>query len=187
MPDWVPRGVPEARDPGARRLGDARTRRCCRSSSTGSARSATMSTVVRRSRASAISRRGKRREQVADALAPFLAVQRDGYRRGHVQRHPIPLALRRPARRGAGAVPAGDGGHAARRACSTNSTSTGSARRSRTRTYADAEVDFFDDLVTGADARRAEIDALIADRLAEGLEPRAARPADARDPARRRL
>ena len=35
-------------------------------------------------------------------------------------------------------------------------------------TYADAEVDFFDDLVSGADARRAEIDALIAERLAEG-------------------
>ena len=35
-------------------------------------------------------------------------------------------------------------------------------------TYAEAEIDFFDDLVAGADARRAEIDALIADRLAEG-------------------
>jgi transcription antitermination protein NusB len=35
-------------------------------------------------------------------------------------------------------------------------------------TYAEAEVDFFDDLVTGVDARRAEIDALIAERLAEG-------------------
>jgi transcription antitermination protein NusB len=35
-------------------------------------------------------------------------------------------------------------------------------------TYAEAEVDFFDDLVTGADARRGEIDALISDRLAEG-------------------
>jgi transcription antitermination protein NusB len=35
-------------------------------------------------------------------------------------------------------------------------------------TYAEAEVDFFDDLVTGADARRAEIDALISARLAEG-------------------
>lgn len=35
-------------------------------------------------------------------------------------------------------------------------------------TYADAEVDFFDDIVTGADARRDEIDALIAARLAEG-------------------
>ena len=34
--------------------------------------------------------------------------------------------------------------------------------------YAEAEVDFFDDLVKGADARRAELDALIADRLAEG-------------------
>jgi N utilization substance protein B len=35
-------------------------------------------------------------------------------------------------------------------------------------TYHDAERDFFDDIVTGADARRAEIDGLIADRLAEG-------------------
>ena len=35
-------------------------------------------------------------------------------------------------------------------------------------TYAEAEVDFFDDLVAGTDARREEIDGLIADRLAEG-------------------
>ncbi len=35
-------------------------------------------------------------------------------------------------------------------------------------TYAEAEVDFFDDLVTGAVARRAEIDGLISERLAEG-------------------
>ena len=34
--------------------------------------------------------------------------------------------------------------------------------------YHDAERDFFDDIVTGADARRAEIDQLISDRLAEG-------------------
>ena len=34
--------------------------------------------------------------------------------------------------------------------------------------YADAEVDFFDDLVTGVDARGAEIDALVAGKLAEG-------------------
>lgn len=34
--------------------------------------------------------------------------------------------------------------------------------------YADAEVDFFDDLVRGVDARRAEIDAAIAARLAPG-------------------
>jgi transcription antitermination protein NusB len=34
--------------------------------------------------------------------------------------------------------------------------------------YADAEVEFFDDLVTGVDARRAEIDRLIADKLASG-------------------
>ena len=32
--------------------------------------------------------------------------------------------------------------------------------------YADAEVDFFDDLVKGVDARREEIDALIAGKLA---------------------
>ena len=34
--------------------------------------------------------------------------------------------------------------------------------------YADAEVAFFDDLVTGVDARRAEIDAAITARLASG-------------------
>ncbi len=33
--------------------------------------------------------------------------------------------------------------------------------------YADAEVDFFDDLVKGVDARRTELDALIAARLAK--------------------
>jgi transcription antitermination protein NusB len=40
-------------------------------------------------------------------------------------------------------------------------------------TYAEAEVAFFDDIVSGADARREEIDALIAERLAAGwsLEP----------------
>ena len=34
--------------------------------------------------------------------------------------------------------------------------------------YAEAEVDFFDDLVTGVDARREEIDGLLAGKLAEG-------------------
>ena len=34
--------------------------------------------------------------------------------------------------------------------------------------YADAEVNFFDDVVRGVDARRAELDALIAARLAAG-------------------
>lgn len=34
--------------------------------------------------------------------------------------------------------------------------------------YADAEVDFFDDLVSGVDARRKEIDAVITDKLADG-------------------
>ncbi len=34
--------------------------------------------------------------------------------------------------------------------------------------YADAEIDFFDDIVAGVDARREEIDALIAERLAAG-------------------
>ena len=34
--------------------------------------------------------------------------------------------------------------------------------------YADAEVDFFDDLVSGAQARRDELDALIAGKLASG-------------------
>ena len=35
-------------------------------------------------------------------------------------------------------------------------------------TYAAAEISFFDDLVTGTLARREEIDALIAERLAQG-------------------
>lgn len=35
-------------------------------------------------------------------------------------------------------------------------------------TYHDAEQDFFDDIVTGVDARREEIDALIGQRLAQG-------------------
>jgi N utilization substance protein B len=35
-------------------------------------------------------------------------------------------------------------------------------------TYADAEISFFDDLVEGSLTRRDEIDALIAERLAEG-------------------
>ena len=35
-------------------------------------------------------------------------------------------------------------------------------------TYADAEQDFFDDVVSGTDARREEIDGLITARLAEG-------------------
>ena len=35
-------------------------------------------------------------------------------------------------------------------------------------TYHDAERDFFDDIVAGADARREELDALISSRLAEG-------------------
>lgn len=34
--------------------------------------------------------------------------------------------------------------------------------------YADAEVDFFDDVVSGVDARRDELDALIAGKLAAG-------------------
>ncbi len=54
-------------------------------------------------------------------------------------------------------------------------------------TYHSAERDFFDDIVTGADARRDEIDTLIRGRLAEGLEPRAAGPANAGDPSRRSL
>ena len=35
-------------------------------------------------------------------------------------------------------------------------------------TYHDAERDFFDDIVSGADARREDIDKLIGERLAEG-------------------
>jgi N utilization substance protein B len=37
--------------------------------------------------------------------------------------------------------------------------------------YADAEVDFFDDVVSGVHARTAEIDALIAKRLAKDWSP----------------
>lgn len=37
--------------------------------------------------------------------------------------------------------------------------------------YAEAEVDFFDDIVSGVDARLAEIDTLIAGKLAEGWAP----------------
>ncbi len=44
-------------------------------------------------------------------------------------------------------------------------------------TYAEAETSFFDDLVSGSLARIEEIDALIADRLAEGWTlPRLDRP-----------
>ena len=43
--------------------------------------------------------------------------------------------------------------------------------------YADAEVDFFDDLVRGVDARREEIDAAITKRLSAGWNlPRLDRP-----------
>ena len=35
-------------------------------------------------------------------------------------------------------------------------------------TYAEAEISFFDDLVSGSTARRAEIDEMIGERLAEG-------------------
>ena len=37
--------------------------------------------------------------------------------------------------------------------------------------YADAEVDFFDDIVTGVDARGDEIDALVVSKLAEAGVP----------------
>ena len=43
--------------------------------------------------------------------------------------------------------------------------------------YADAEVDFFDDVVRGVDARREEIDARVTRRLGEGWNlPRLDRP-----------
>ena len=45
--------------------------------------------------------------------------------------------------------------------------------------YADAEQSFFDDVVTGVDARRDEIDAAITRQARRRLEPRAARQADA--------
>ena len=133
----------------------------------------------------AISCRGRRREAVAAALKPFLA-ERAGHRPGACQQ-PVPVPAPPP-----GSPPSRRSTSRrwrARRspACSTNSTSIGSARPSRTTTYAEAEVDFFDDLVSGADARREEIDALIVAAPGRRLEPRAARPADAGDPARRRL
>ena len=54
-------------------------------------------------------------------------------------------------------------------------------------TYHDAERDFFDDIVTGADARRSEIDELIGRRLAEGWTLERLDRAYARDSPRRRL
>ena len=53
--------------------------------------------------------------------------------------------------------------------------------------YADAEVDFFDDIVTGVDARRDELDVADRRQARQGLVAGAARQADAPDPARRRL
>ena len=52
-------------------------------------------------------------------------------RRLIMKKSSILVAFRRPARRRAGALPAGNGGHANRRACSMNFTITVSARRSR--------------------------------------------------------
>ena len=52
--------------------------------------------------------------------------------------------------------------------------------------YADAEVDFFDDIVKGVAARAEELDGLIAGKLAKGWS--LARPiTDEGDPSRRRL
>src|SRR3954449_455341 len=42
--------------------------------------------------------------------------------------------------------------------------------------YHEAERDFFDDIVSGAEARRDDIDALISQRLAEGWELGGVRP-----------
>jgi N utilization substance protein B len=53
------------------------------------------------------------------------------------------------------------------RRCCTNSIITGSARPIEGVEYADAEVDFFDDVVKGVHARSAELDALIAGKLAK--------------------
>ena len=80
---------------------------------------------------------------------------------------PIQIPLRRPPRRRPGALPAGDGGTPlARLLHEFHQHRLGATIGDDT--YAEAEIDFFDDIVTGADARRDEIDALIADRLAEG-------------------
>ena len=53
--------------------------------------------------------------------------------------------------------------------------------------YAEAEVAFFDDVVSGAIARRDEIDALLSEQAGRGLDARPARQDHAADPARRRL
>ena len=52
--------------------------------------------------------------------------------------------------------------------------------------YIDAERDFFDDIVTGVDGRREEIERRSR-AAGQGLELQTARPADARHPPRRRL
>ena len=80
----------------------------------------------------------------------------------------LDLAFRRPACRRAGALPAGDGGHAepARLIHEFHHHRLGATIEGDT--YVEAEHSFFDDLVSGTLARREEIDGLISGRLAEG-------------------
>ena len=54
------------------------------------------------------------------------------------------------------------------------------------RTYADAEVDFFDDIVKGVDARQEEIDTVIAANLGSGSQSAVAPPTMMRSGARKR-
>ena len=81
---------------------------------------------------------------------------------------PDPIALRRPPRRGPGALPAGNGGDAARppapRIPPASPRRDDRGRRPMPMPRSASSTISS----TGADARRDEIDALIADRLAEG-------------------
>ena len=80
---------------------------------------------------------------------------------------PFPIPFRGPARCCPGALPAGDGGHALPRLLKEfHDHRLGATIEDAT--YHRAEQDFFDDVVSGADARREEIDLLIIGKLAKG-------------------
>jgi transcription antitermination factor NusB len=117
-------------------------------------------TIVR-CRTPAISRRGKRRTRSPPRSSPSLPAMRRLLPRRHEPR-PVPVRAPPPASPPSRRSTSRRWRARRRRACSRNSTTTGSARRSRMRNITRPSVDFFDDIVTGADARRAEIDALIA-------------------------
>ena len=88
-------------------------------------------------------------------------------RRNVPHRSPFARPRRRSPRRRAGALSARDGGDADRAAVD-RIPQPPARRDDRGREYAEADVDFFDDLVTGTLARAAEIDGLIAGKLAAG-------------------